>query len=244
METAMRERPQLEALLRTGLAAASLPLLGGTCAARLVSEDLARGAFVRWCRQACRALGVELEIEQESGGGWPDEPCVFVQLNQSSLIEALVWPLILPERHRTIINLEFALYPFLGWGMWAGGGIAIVRQWPEQARSGLARAEAELRAGKSIGISIEGRRSRDGRLSPFKKGPVVLALRTGAPIVPIAFHGARERLPYGALCVRSGRITARFCRPIETKGLSYADRDAVVARLAEVAQSELSVRSA
>jgi 1-acyl-sn-glycerol-3-phosphate acyltransferase len=78
------------------------------------------------------------------------------------------------------------------------------------------------------------------RLSPFKKGPVVLALRTGAPIVPIAFHGARERLPYGALCVRSGSITTRFCRPIETRGLSYADRDALVARLAEVAQRELA----
>ena len=53
-----------------------------------------------------------------------------------------------------------------------------------------------------------------------------------------------SRLPYGVLCVRSGRITSRFCRSIETKGLSYADRDAVVARLAEVAQRELSVRSA
>src|SRR5262252_6304168 len=226
MEKPIGDRPRPEALLRTALAAAFLPLLGATCAARLVSENLARRLYARWCRLAFRALGVQLELEHEDGRNWPAEPCVFVQLNQSSLIEALVWPLILPERHRTIINLEFALYPFLGWGMWAGGGIAIVRQWPEQARSGLARAEAELRAGKSIGISIEGRRSRVGRLSPFKKGPVVLALRTGAPIVPIAFHGARERLPYGALCVRSGRITARFCRPIETKGLSYADRDA------------------
>jgi len=234
------EHPHLEGLLRTVLAAACLPLLGVACAARLVSEDLARGSFVRWCRLALRALGLQLEIEHENGDGWPAEPCVFVLLNQSSLIEALVWPLILPERHRTIINLEFALYPFLGWAMWAGGGIAIVRQWREHARNGLARAEAGLHAGKSIGISIEGRRSRDGRLSPFKKGPAVLALRTGAPLVPFVLHGARERLPWGAVSVRSGRITAHFCRAIETKGLGYADRDALVARLAEVADRELA----
>ena len=236
----MSDRPHLGAVLRTGLAAARLPLLGGSCAARLASEELAREAFAGWCRRTFRALGVELEIEHQNDGGWPAEPCVYVQLNQSSLIEAMVWPLILPERQRTIINLEFALYPFLGWAMWASSGIAIVRQWQKHACAGLTRAEAELRAGKSIGISIEGRRSKDGRLSPFKKGPVVLALKTGAPIVPIVFHGARERLPRGAVCVRSGRITARLCRAIHTKGLTYADRDAVIAQLAEVAQRELA----
>jgi hypothetical protein len=38
--------------------------------------------------------------------------------------------------------------------------------------------------------------------------------------------------------VRSGRITARFCRAIETRGLGYADRDALVDRLVQVAQRE------
>jgi len=103
-----------------------------------------------------------------------------------------------------------------------------------------ARAEAELRDGKSRGISIEGRRSRDGRLSPFKKGPAVLALRTRAPLVPFVLHGAHERLPWGAVSIRSGRITARVCRAIETKGLGYADRDALVARFGQVAQRELA----
>ena len=83
------ERLHLEGLLRTVLAAASLPLLGAACAARLVSEDLARGLFVRWCRLALRALGLQLEIEHENGDGWPAEPSVFVLLNQASLIEAL-----------------------------------------------------------------------------------------------------------------------------------------------------------
>jgi 1-acyl-sn-glycerol-3-phosphate acyltransferase len=69
---------------------------------------------------------------------------------------------------------------------------------------------------------------------------VVLALKTGAPIVPIVFHGARERLPWRAVCVRPGRITARLCRAIHTRGLTYADRDAVIAQLAEVAQRELA----
>ena len=75
-------------------------------------------------------------------------------------------------------------------------------------------------------------------------------LRTGLAAASLPLLGGTcaarlvSRLPKEAFFVRSGRITARFCRRIETKGLSYADRDAVVARLAEVAQRELSVRSA
>jgi len=64
-------------------------------------------------------------------------------------------------------------------------------------------------------------------------------LRTGAPLVPFVLHGARERLPWGAVSVRSDRITGRFCRAIETRGLGYADRDALVARFVQVAQREL-----
>src|SRR5215467_14622188 len=129
----MSDRPRLEAVLRTSLAAARLPLLGGSCAARLVSEELAREAFAGWCRRTFRVLGVELEIEHQNDGGWPAEPCVYVQLNQSSLIEAMVWPLILPARQRTIINLEFALYPFLGWAMWPSCAPARASASPSRA---------------------------------------------------------------------------------------------------------------
>jgi 1-acyl-sn-glycerol-3-phosphate acyltransferase len=57
----------------------------------------------------------------------------------------------------------------------------------------------------------EGRRSPDGRLSPCKKGPVVLALNSGADIVPFYFEGASAACPTGA--GRRGRVAwaPAFC---------------------------------
>jgi 1-acyl-sn-glycerol-3-phosphate acyltransferase len=227
-------------MVRTGAALASMPLLGLTCAARLASEDAARAVLLACCSLMRRTLGVELTIEDENQGRGPPGPYVVVALNQTSLIKAFLLPAVYPGRLGSIINVEFALYPFLGWAFWAAGGIPIVRQWPAQARRGLARAERDLQQGKSIGISIEGRRSRDGQISKFKKGPVVLALRTGAPLLPLVFHGARERLPWGSFFVRPGPVTARLCRAIETRGLGYEHRDALVAQLEEIARRQLS----
>src|SRR5262249_23658877 len=112
-------------VLRTGLAAALFPLLGASCAARLVSEKLALRAFAGWCRLAFRVFGVQLEIEHQNSGGWPP------------------------------------------WG-----------------------------------------------------APLA---RPGPPPPP--------PLP---------RLPPRLCAPIQTKGLSYADRDALIARLLGVAQRELA----
>ena len=65
-------------------------------------------------------------------------------------------------------------------------------------------AAAQLHEGLSAMVFAEGTRSRDGRLLPFKKGPFILAIRAGVPLVPLYIHGAFERTPKGALNVRPG----------------------------------------
>ena len=89
-------------------------------------------------------------------------------------------------------------------------------------------------------ISIEGRRSPDGALQPYKKGAAVMAIESGATIIPVVLRGTRERLPYGAWRVRPGTIEVDYLEAIETKGLTYEDRDELVARLRALAEAELS----
>src|SRR5438105_5190599 len=144
--------------LRTAAGIASLPLLASACSARLLSEEAAWRAAAAWSARAMRLLGLQLAVEDENPGGWP-RPAVLVGLNQASLIEVLAWYGAVREPFASVMNLEFALYPFLGWATWASGGIPLVRQWPAQARAALERAEERLRAGRSVAISIEGRRS-------------------------------------------------------------------------------------
>ncbi|WP_304050028.1 lysophospholipid acyltransferase family protein [Jatrophihabitans endophyticus] len=54
-----------------------------------------------------------------------------------------------------------------------------------------------LREGRALGIYPEGTRSPDGRLHKFRTGVARLALRSGAPVVPVGLIGTREVQPPG-----------------------------------------------
>jgi len=99
----------------------------------------------------------------------------------------------------------------------------VIRQNKRQAKGAVNRAIKRMVEDKaSIIISIEGKRSIDGTLSPFKRGPVLIALQTGATIIPIFVRGTREVWPYGDWKFRvGGQITVKFLPGIETKGNSY-----------------------
>ena len=73
----------------------------------------------------------------------------------------------------------------------------------------------------------EGTRSpAGGGLQEFKKGAFTLAIQMERPIVPIAIHGSDEVMPRGKyLSIHPGRVVMEVLEPIETKGLSYEDRE-------------------
>ncbi len=70
------------------------------------------------------------------------------------------------------------------------GGIPLQRG--EVDRAALRRAEEALAAGKIMGMAPEGTRSGDGRLQRGRPGVVYLALRNGAPLLPITHHGGER----------------------------------------------------
>lgn len=82
----------------------------------------------------------------------------------------------------------------------------------------------------------EGTRGFTYALRPFKKGPFVLAIASGAPIVPTVLHGTREVQRRGSFWVRSGEVHLHLLEPIPTQGLSYEDRD----RLSRISGSRIS----
>ena len=82
-----------------------------------------------------------------------------------------------------------------------------------------------MRPGRS-GIDFpEGTRGRDYALRPFKKGPFVLAIASGAPIVPTIIYGTIHVNPRGSLRARPGEVHVHFLEPVPTAGLGYEDRD-------------------
>ena len=138
---------------------------------------------------------------------------------------------MLPVRFAFVIKRELARIPFFGWGAKALGYVPIDRQDPRDAVSGMKMAAQAVRAGRRVLVFPEGTRSPTGSWLPFKKGGVVLAIEAQAPILPVAIAGTAALLPSHSLGPRPGRAVVVVGKPIPTEGLTYADRDPLLARV-------------
>src|SRR6185436_2081623 len=110
------------------------------------------------------------------------------------------------------------------------GFIPVDRSRREAAMKSIDAGAESIRSGNSFLIFPEGTRSRTGELLPFKKGGFVMAIKAGAPIVPVAVSGGREAMRKGSKIIYPVNVTVRIGEPIETAGLTLDDRDDVIAR--------------
>jgi 1-acyl-sn-glycerol-3-phosphate acyltransferase len=84
-------------------------------------------------------------------------------------------------------------------------------------------ADAVRRHGLSVLLFPEGSRSRSG-IQPFKDGAALLAIKAGAPVVPVAVRGTESILPAKSSYLRGGDVRVRIGEPIPTAGLDARDR--------------------
>jgi len=185
-------------------------------------------------RNLCRALGVRVTIEGtelvEEGG-----PYIFTPNHQAHIdIAALLG--FLPGNNRFASKKELFDEPVLGPVMRTLGMLPVDRDDPMKSIDVLNRA---VQAGHSIIIFPEGTRSRDGSLLPFKKGPFVVAIEMGFPIVPVIVKGTRTVMPKGGyLSIHPGDVEIVVKPPIPTAGLAYEDRDRLLEAVREIIAEE------
>jgi 1-acyl-sn-glycerol-3-phosphate acyltransferase len=205
----------------------------------MVDQQAALRLFISCNKFILKLFGIKVWVVNENENKDTSNGCVFVLLNQTSLLDGSIGATILPFPWRAIVNIEYALIPVFGWAMVIFSWV-IVRQWPKQAQKALKKVEAYLQSGGNIWMSIEGKRSRGGSLSPYKKGPVVLAINAKAKIVPVVHFGADECWPFGKWMICPGNIKVKFLPYISTQGLEYRDREIVIRKLRAIAREELS----
>ncbi len=150
-------------------------------------------------------------------------------VNHSSNVEPPILYLALSRlfpRLRVLYKAELhAALPVLSSGFDLVGFVPIARGDRDQSRRAIDHAAAALRAGNSFLIFPEGTRSRTGQLLPFKKGGFLMALKGSAPIVPIAIVGARDAMRKGSPIIRPVTIRVTLGPPVETDGMTLADRN-------------------
>jgi 1-acyl-sn-glycerol-3-phosphate acyltransferase len=151
------------------------------------------------------------------------EPRIYVA-NHVSWYDVLVLVATLP-RYSFVAKAELFKVPFFGAAARAVGTIPIERENRKSAFQSYDEAAQMIRGGRSVVVYPEGTRGSSYALRPFKKGPFVLAVAAGVPIVPTVMHGAIEVLPRGSFWLRAGTVHVHFLEPVPTAGLAYDDRD-------------------
>jgi 1-acyl-sn-glycerol-3-phosphate acyltransferase len=205
----------------------------------ILNKETGSTVIFSWVLFFLQFSGIKVRVENENSPSENLSGCVFTLLAQTSLLDGPVCVNAVPRPYRGIVNLEYALIPFFGWATWVFSYI-VVRQWPWQSKNTLAKVDKFLRSGGNLWVSIEGRRSKNGTLSTYKKGPVVVAIRSQAKIVPVIIDGTKECLGHGQWHIRKGVVSVRMLHAIPTDGMTYDDRDALVEHLASLARRELN----
>lgn len=95
-------------------------------------------------------------------------------------------------------------------------------------RAAIRAAYEILSQGGLFALFPEGTRSRTGELLPAKRGAALIALRAGAPVIPVGIVGADRIMPPGSRLPRFPRLTVRFGRPLDLEpAREMPDKEAV-----------------
>lgn len=198
----------------------------------------------RWCRWLLGVAGAKVEIH---GAEYIDDvhPHVYVA-NHVSWFDIFALAPVLPHQ-KFVAKSELRRIPIFGWAATAWGIVWIERENRRNAFAAYESAAKRIQDGVSVAVFPEGTRGDHYELRQFKKGPFVLAIASGVPVVPTLIYGAREVNPRGTVRIRPGTIHLHFLPPIPTAGLSYDDRDDLANRtrdaIADCLETEYGIRS-
>lgn len=160
---------------------------------------------------------------------------VILAVNHLAVIDSFLVALMVPRPVAFLAKAEY----FEGGGPRARlvgtlfralGAVPVRRQHSRSALAALDVAQEVLGRGGAFAIHPEGTRSLDGRLHRGRTGVASLALRSGAPVVPVAVIGSNLAQPRGTRLPRPHRITLRFGDPLDFSRYDGLEASPVIRR--------------
>jgi len=136
----------------------------------------------------------------------------------------------LPFQFRFFAKKGLFQIPFLGTHLRRAGHLPVDRSNARNSLKSMSEG-ARVIADRRISVLLfpEGGRSPEG-LREFREGAAYIAIKAGAPLVPVALVGMRPLLPMGSIHIRSGSVVVRIGQPIPTGDLHSSDRAELTGR--------------
>src|SRR5579863_8883195 len=168
----------------------------------------------------------------------PTRTYIFMSNHVSNVDPPILMPLI-PRRMSIMVKKELFRVPILSRLMRFGSLVPVDRGNRESGIAAVRAAAEVIRQGLNMTVYVEGHRSFDGKLLPFKKGPFYLAEECGVPVVPVTIVVSHEVMPKRGFGIKPGTVTVIFHAPIEPK--DFGGRDCLMAEVRRAIDSGLPV---
>ena len=166
----------------------------------------------------------------------PTRTYIFMSNHVSNVDPPITVPLI-PRRSSVMVKRELFRVPILGRAMRMGSLVPVDRGNRDAGIEAVRAAKQVVQQGLNMTIYVEGKRSFDGKLLPFKKRPFYLAMECGVPVVPITIVGTHYVMPKGRFAIKPGVVTVIFHEPIEPE--DFGSRECLMERVRRAIDSGL-----
>jgi len=166
----------------------------------------------------------------------PSRSYIFMSNHVSNVDPPILIPLI-PKRTSVMVKKELFSYPILGRAMRMGSLVPVDRGNRDAGIAAVNAAKEVVQQGLNMTIFVEGKRSFDGKLLPFKKGPFYLAMECGVPVVPVTISGTHDIMPKTRFAIKPATVTVIFHPPIEPK--DFVSRECLMEKVRGVIESGL-----
>lgn len=166
----------------------------------------------------------------------PARAYIFMSNHASNLDPPIQIPLI-PRRTSVMVKKELFKTPILGPAMRMAQLVPVDRGNRDAGIEAVRAAKAVVEQGINMTIYVEGKRSFDGKLLPFKKGPFYLAMECGVPVVPMTIVGTHQAMPKARFAIKPGLVTLIFHPPIEPQ--EFGGRECLMEKVRATIESGL-----
>lgn len=187
-------------------------------------------------RVAFRAAGIRLDVRGRENF-LTGQACIFMA-NHISNLDPPALLSNLPGRASVFLKRSLMKIPVLGYAFKLGEFIPVSRSGNSaSAQESVTAASRLVQKGVHIMTFVEGTRSKDGRMLPFKKGPFYLAFESGAPCVPVSIYGTESLMAKGSFAIKRGTAHIVFHPPLYPR--DFATRDDLLRAVREAIASGL-----
>jgi 1-acyl-sn-glycerol-3-phosphate acyltransferase len=217
------------------LAAPFAALIGFPSAYVMGNIRVLYGLFMWGARAGIWLAGVRVET---IGLEKLDLSCqyIFMSNHVSNLDPPIEIP-AMPKQTSIMVKKELFKVPILGRAMHMGELVPVDRGNRDAGIEAVHAAKEVVKHGYNMTIYVEGKRSFDGKLMPFKKGPFYLAMECGVPVVPMTIVGTHYVMPKRRFAIKPGKVQVIFHDPIEPK--DFGTRDDLMEKVRAVIEGGL-----